>query len=113
MISETHEELGDIVAAVYRKVDWKKITSKKRSAVDILTDRLRVASHEKDILRATEKLCSSLHVPYAKLEPGQLETLHEKNKDAMNILREHTGYVAVLAQKKAKEAIAEAKNNEN
>ena len=29
MISETHEQLGDLVAAVYRKVDWKKQTSLK------------------------------------------------------------------------------------
>lgn len=103
MISENHERLADAVASVYRRIDWKKMTSKKRSAVDILTDRLRVAGHEPDILRALEKLCASLHVPYLKADVEQLNDLYENNSEIMEIMREHTGYVAVLAQKKAKE----------
>lgn len=103
MISETHESLGNMVSAVYKKVDWKKQTSLKRSAVDILTDRLRVASHEPDIIRAYDKLCASLHIPNAKTEVSILEELY-KTEDTMDILREQTGYIAILGQKKAKES---------
>lgn len=102
IISETHERLGDLVAAVYKKVDWKKQTSLKRSAVDILTDRLRVASHEPDVIRAFEKLCASLHIPCAKVDSELLTGLYYK-QDTMGILREQTGYIAILGQKKAKE----------
>lgn len=102
MISETHEKLGELVAAVYKKVDWKKQTSLKRSAVDILTDRLRVASHEPDVIRAFDKLCASLHIPNAKVDAELLTGLYYQ-KDSMEILREQTGYIAILGQKKAKE----------
>ncbi len=103
MISENHERLADAVSSLYRRIDWKKMTSKKRSAVDVLTDRLRVAGHEPDILKAFEKLCASLHVPYFKTDVETLNGLYENNDAVMDILREHTGYIAVLAQKKAKE----------
>lgn len=102
MISETHEKLGELVAAVYKKVDWKKQTSLKRGAVDILTDRLRVASHEPDVIRAFDKLCASLHIPNAKVDAELLTGLYYQ-KDSMEILREQTGYIAILGQKKAKE----------
>ena len=102
MISETHEKLGELVAAVYKKVDWKKQTSLKRSALDILTDRLRVASHEPDVIRAFDKLCASLHIPNAKVDAELLTGLYYQ-KDSMDILREQTGYIAILGQKKAKE----------
>lgn len=102
MISETHEKLGELVAAVYKKVDWKKQTSLKRSAVDILTDRLRAASHEPDVIRAFEKLCASLHIPNAKVDAELLTGLYYQ-KETMEILREQTGYIALLGQKKAKE----------
>jgi len=102
IISETHEQLSDMVAAVYKKVDWKKQTSLKRSAVDILTDRLRVASHEPDIIRAFEKLCASLHIPCAKVDADLLTSLYSQ-EGVMEILREQTGYIAILGQKKAKE----------
>lgn len=102
MISETHEKLGELVAAVYKKVDWKKQTSLKRSAVDILTDRLRVASHEPDVIRAFDKLCASLHIPNAKVDAELLTGLYYQ-KDSMEILREQTGYIAILGQKKAME----------
>lgn len=102
MISETHEKLGELVAAVYKKVDWKKQTSLKRSALDILTDRLRVASHEPDITRAFDKLCASLHIPNAKTEAELLESLYNC-ENSMDVLRTQTGYIAILGQKKAKE----------
>ncbi len=101
MISETHEKLGELVAAVYKKVDWKKQTSLKRSALDILTDRLRVASHEPDVIRAFDKLCASLHIPNAKVDAELLTGLYYQ-KETMEILREQPGYIAILGQKKAK-----------
>lgn len=109
IISETHEQLGDMVAAVYKKVDWKKQTSLKRSALDIFTDRIRVASHEPDILTAFDKLCSSLHIPTARTDKPNiyLSDLLEwlsNSEDSMEIMRNHTGYIASLGQKKAKEA---------
>lgn len=102
MISEQHEQLAGLVAGVYRRIAWQKITSVKRSAVDILTDRLRVAGKESDILKAHDKLCASLNIPTSKIDIEIIEELHE-NDNTMDILREHTGYIAALAQKIAKE----------
>lgn len=103
MISEEHERIGRIIASVYRKVAWQKITSVKRSAVDILTDRLKVASKEKDILKAYDKLCSSLNISTAKIDTCDIELLYADNEVTMAIMRDHTGYIAALAQKTAKE----------
>ena len=72
--------------------------------MDILTDRLRVASHEQDVLRAYEKLCASLHISNTKAESGWLETLFDENEKVMEILQEHTAYIAILSQKKARES---------
>jgi len=103
MISEQHERLARVVAGVYRRVDWKRMTSIKRSAVDILTDRLRVASKEPDILAAHDKLCASLNIPTSKIDINDVEALYEDNDGTMEIMRQHPGYTAALAQKKAKE----------
>ena len=103
MISEQHERIGRAIAAVYDKVAWKKMTSVKRSAVDILTDRLRVASKEPDVLRAHDKLCASLNISTSKIDILDIEALWTDNERTMDILRSHTGYIAALAQKIAKE----------
>jgi len=103
MISDQHEQISIVIAEIYRKVDWKKMTSIKRSAVDVLTDRIRVASKEPDILRAHDKLCASLHIPTSKINTDLIEILYQDNDNTMRILRKHTGYIAALSQKKAKE----------
>ena len=66
MISEEHELLCDVISNIYMRVDWRKITSLKRSAVDILTDRVRVACKEQDILKAHDKLCATLNISTSK-----------------------------------------------
>lgn len=111
MISEEHERLAQMVAGVYRRIAWQKITSLKRSAVDILTDRLRVASKESDIIRAHDKLCASLNIPTSKFDIEMMEALHDDNVNTMEIMREHTGYIAALAQKIAKETKEEQHEN--
>ena len=103
MISEHHDLLSDVLVNIYLKVDWKNMTSLKRSAVDVLTDRIRVANKEKDILKAHDKLCASLHIPTSKQDVEDLELLYNDNDIIMKILRDHTGYIAALTQKKAKE----------
>lgn len=102
MISEHHEQISEVIAEIYKKVDWKKLTSKKRSAVDVLTDRLRVACKEPDFLRAHDKLCASLNLSTAKMDIATIEDLY--TDETMIILREHTGYIAALSQRKAKES---------
>jgi hypothetical protein len=103
MISETHEQLATAVAYVHRKVAWDKMTSKKRSTVDVLTDRLRVCSHEPEVIGCMEKLCSSLHLPCTDIPTDLIEALYLKNSEVMEIFRNHPGYIAALAHKKAKE----------
>lgn len=105
MISEEHERIGRVVAGVYARVSWQKMTSVKRSAVDILTDRLRVASKESDILKAHDKLCASLNIPTSKIDILDIEKLYQDNENTMYILRENTGYIAALAQKISKEKV--------
>lgn len=103
MISEQHELLSKVVSKIYLRVDWRSMTSIKRSAVDVLTDRIRVACKEQDILQAHDKLCATLNIPTSKQDVADLEKLYSHNEEIMQILREHSGYIAALAQKKAKE----------
>jgi hypothetical protein len=103
MISQTHEDLATAVAHVHQKVGWEKMTSKKRSTVDVLTDRLRVCSHEPEIISSMEKLCNSLHLPCTGISTELIETLYSNNEEVMEILRNHPGYIAALAHKKSKE----------
>ena len=103
MISTIHEDIAEIIAQIYKKVNWKRMTSKKRSAADILTDRITVASHEPNIISFYQKLCNSLRTSNAKVNPMKLNELNDKNEKVMLIIREHTCYLALLAEQKAKE----------
>ncbi len=102
MIDETHEKIGDLVAAIYRKVEWKKMTSMKRSAVDVLAARIRAASSMPSVPAFIEKLCHGLHIQGVNADPDLIDALDQSRKESMKILREEAVYVALLAQKKAK-----------
>jgi hypothetical protein len=102
-VSELHDKIADVFALVYRRVEWKKFTRPGLSAVDSMVSRLNIGKNEPDILRCVERVCMGYGILSIPVEPACLESLMEQNAEVMQIIRENGIYIALLAQKKAKE----------
>lgn len=100
-----HEQIASVLAHVYRRVDWRSMTSMKRSAADMFADRIRVASHERTPSRAVERLCRQLGLSSIKADPDDIRHLNENADEVMEMMRNDTVYLALLAQRKAREMI--------
>jgi hypothetical protein len=102
-VSELHDKISDVFALVYRRVEWKKFTRPGFSAVDSLVSRLNVGKNEPDVIRCIERVCAGYSILSIPAAPEEIEYLMENNRETMQIIRENGIYVALLAQKKAKE----------
>lgn len=101
MISEQHEQIATVVAAIYRRVAWKDFTNKKTSAADSLTERIRAASHEPTFSQFLGRLGRYYGVQAPKVTPEQVASL--QTPATMGILRKDPMYIALRAQEIAKE----------
>jgi hypothetical protein len=101
-----HDKIADLFALVYRRVEWKKFTRPGHSAVDSLVSRLNVGQNEPDVIRCMERVCAGYGLLSVSADPEEIEYLMENNREVMQIVRENGIYIALLAQKKAKEGNA-------
>jgi hypothetical protein len=99
---ELHEKVADVLAEVYRRVDWRKMTSMKRTAVDQFADRVRVASQERSFTRAVDRMCRQLGLSSVGAAPEDLMDLNDNNDEVMDLMRTDAVFLALLAQDKAR-----------
>lgn len=103
------DTLIDLLAAIYRRVDWASIGGK--SVLDIWSGRLLVASRAPTLAAAVDRLCGLLGIRAMPEEAVSLLAICRTNEaDLLDILAEETrpiamqAYVAVKAARKAKPA---------
>lgn len=100
-----HERTADVLAEVYRRVDWRKMTSMKRTAADMFADRIRVASHERTPSRAIDRMCRQLGLSSAAIWPEEISHLNDNSEEVMEMMRNDTLYLALLAQDAARRTV--------
>ena len=95
------ELFANLVAYIYKNVNWKKIASGKEIAPNIFQHRMFFASKENTIEIFIERLCSSLSIQ-SPLIP--MEIIHGIMiyKNHMNYLREQTRIFTAYAMKLSK-----------
>ncbi|HOO03955.1 MAG TPA: hypothetical protein PLJ11_04450 [Methanomassiliicoccales archaeon] len=99
---QVYEELSSILSLAWSRVEWRRITSMKRTALDIFTDRIRAAASEPDVVTAIERLCKLLGISSINPEPDAVRAIMARNDEAMHAMRENAIYLAVLSKEKAK-----------
>lgn len=97
-----HEDLSAILSLAYGRVEWRRMTSMKRTALDIFTDRIRAAASEPDVATAVERLCKLLGISSINPEPDAMRAIMARNEEAMHAMRENAIYLAILSKEKAR-----------
>lgn len=110
---ELYVRIASVLSRAYVRVDWRSMTSMKRSAVDILANRIRVASYEPTFSRAIERICHGLKLSAIRADVEDIEYLMARNDEVMEAMRENTVYLALLTQKIAREkSVQRCENDE-
>jgi len=98
---KVEEAWVNVLAHVYKAVDWRKIRG--RSAYDVFEHRLEFSKYEPDIPSVLQRLCNSLSLQAPPLPLDDIEFLRENEKEALKVLRKWTKLLVLKAAKRAKE----------
>lgn len=101
-MKKTREDLIQVLAAVWRRVNWARICRGRRSAADIFMHRLKVASYQPTFPCLLEKLSHGLGLQSVDVSSSILERLRENEEEALQIVREETIYLTILAKEEAR-----------
>ncbi len=98
------ESWVELLASIYKSVNWKKI-ARKRSSYDIFEHRVERAKYYRTVEEFIQKLLNLLSLQLPPLPIEAIEILKSRNDEAMQILRRKTKYLCLKAILKAKEKI--------
>lgn len=106
MTDDTEKHMVTILAAVWRRVDWRVMQRNQQSKADAFSTRLWFASHETDMGAAVNTICERLDVA-TPASPGDTddyikayEYCSERENDALNMLAERYKHLAVATYKR-------------
>jgi len=100
-MDELKQNIVEVLASVYKRVNWKRMGS--RSAYDVFAHRLKVAGYRDSIPKFLEKLCHGLQLQSVNISPELLQSLETDEARALEMIREESVYLTLLAAKRAKE----------
>ena len=100
MRSELEDVWVDVLASIYRSVDWRKI---RRSPYDVFEHRVEFAKYERDVPSVIQKLCDSLSLQAPPIPLDKVEKLRENEEEAMKVLRKMPKLLSIMAATKARE----------
>ncbi len=92
----------ELLAHIYRAVDWKKVARSKIS-YDIFEHRLEFARYERGIPEFIQKLCNTLSLQAPPLPLDAVEFLRRHEPEAMNMVRRMGKLLTLKAAQRAKE----------
>jgi hypothetical protein len=90
-----------VLGTVFKNVDWKKMRGGRRSYLDIFEHRLRYASHEEDVGRLIERLCSGLSLQAPPIPLDCLEELEKREEESMQMVRQYGKFLTLYAARYA------------
>jgi len=100
-MNELYEKVANILALVYVRANWKRMG--KRSSYDVFQHRLKTSSSQQTVTKFIDKLCKGLSLQSISADPKDIEDLEKCREDVLQMLREESVYLTLLAAKKAKE----------
>lgn len=106
MESETERKVVEVLAYIYRAVDWKRMHTSKIS-YDIFEHRLEFARHEKTMPELIQKLCNKLSLQAPPLPLDDVEYLRNHESEALSMIRKIGKLLTLKAAKRAKQLYAE------
>lgn len=101
--SEIEEKTAELLAVIYSHVDWMNV-ARSHNAWDIFQHRVRTAATQPDVERFIERLCYAFGIQ--SIAPDYIELvsyLNEHNDDVMDVLREKSIVVCMLAIRRVRE----------
>jgi len=104
------DQIADLLSAVYRKVNWRRMRNKNPH--DVFQHRVKFAACKSNVLEFLDKLCQGLGIQSIKYDPDQILYLNERNKEVMYALRHESIYLVVKATALAREYKLMKKNQE-
>lgn len=94
--------LVELLATVYGEADWKKITGRRRRALDVFEHKVKASSSQPTIPQFTEKLCHSLGLQSIEVSPDIITALDKDRGAVLKSLRRESIYWVLLCSKEAK-----------
>ena len=91
----------ELLAHIYKAVDWKRIARSKIS-YDIFEHRLEFSRYERDIPSVIQRLCNALSLQAPPMPLDTIDFLRKHEKDALKVLRKMPKLLTLKAAKRAK-----------
>lgn len=84
------EELATVLAMIYRRIDWSKISTK--SAHLFYQSNIRASMNVVNFKQFLDKLCKKVGVQFIKLDSDLIRKLNNESL-VMSLIREETVYI--------------------
>lgn len=102
MQSDVEEKLVNVLAHIYKAVDWKRMNTSKIS-YDIFEHRLNFAKNQRGVPEMIQKLCARLSLQAPPLPLDDVEFLRDHENDAMKMITDYGKLLTLKSAKRAKE----------
>jgi len=87
-----------LLAAVYRRANWQRITGRGRiSKYDVFAHRVKASAYQDTVPKFVDKLCHGLSLQSVDVDPTIITVLDLHRDEVLRALREETVYYILLA----------------
>lgn len=95
-------DLVQLLAVVYASAEWRRITGRNRSSLDVFQHKVKAAAMQPTIPRFTEKLCHSLGLQSITVSPDLITGLDADRLPVLKALQRESIYWVLLAEQEVK-----------
>lgn len=103
MQSEIEKAWIEVLAHIYRAVDWSKVRRGGKRPLDVFVHRLEFSRNVRDVASLLQRLCNSLSLQGPKLPLDAIDYLRQNESEAMKYVRKYPKLLALYAEKRARE----------
>lgn len=101
-IDPLYKDIAEVLSDIYRKVNWKNFTNKKKDAATSFSERLMVAGHMSTVPRALHQLAISLDLGGYVTDPDKVVSLEKSADIVLDRMAKESSLLALQAQVEAK-----------